>query len=122
MIRISEEETSHPGFFYAMAKARFEMEPKRGMMDLQRIVEFLAKLAASGMSDADIASRGYDFALAWLLSDAECNIRKGESVPSELKCKLMEQAANLTMQSTGMLEVSRRSLAKMKGKKQDDQR
>lgn len=82
-------------------------------MHLKRLVEFMAKLAMAGMGQEAIAVRGYDFALTGLLAHAECDIVRGETILNTTKIKLMEQAAVLIVQATGLLEVDRNSLAEM---------
>jgi hypothetical protein len=89
------------------------------MDHLQRLIDFLARLAAVGMSQEALAVRGYDFALTWLLFGAEFSLKKGEEVPNGRKLELMERAAELTVQATGLLEVNRHSLAGLK-REQDE--
>ena len=83
-------------------------------MELKRLAEFLTKLAIAGMSEEAIATRGYDFALTGLITHAEHGVRTGKEFPNELKFLLMEQAADMIVQATAMLTVSRYSLAEMK--------
>ncbi len=79
-------------------------------MELMRLVEFMTKLAMAGISQEAIATRGYDFAFTGLLAYAEWDMRRGGEEVNGLRLKLMEQAASLLIQATGLLEARRHSL------------
>jgi hypothetical protein len=70
-------------------------------MDLKRLIDFMTDLAVSGLNEEDISARGYDFALTWLLSEAELTTREGREISHTLKTKLMEQAAKMIITATG---------------------
>lgn len=83
-------------------------------MDLQRLIYFMMKLAASGMSEEDITARGYDFALTYLLSEAELTTRKDKEISHTTKLELMERASGIITNATGLLKIDRQSLDNIK--------